>query len=146
MCVNLLINEQISNFNPDFVTKRVFSCKNLHSWTNFYTTAGRESRDKFQVCLYFCSSYLSFDLIYFKVQVSRKQRTRWIRSVLKISQRSSRIFIFITTIHFCLPSPRLNSKDILNSKAQCDSILYFILQQRFPSTFHIKLFVAIRAA
>ena len=52
---------------------------------------------------HFCSSYLSFDLIYFKVQVSRKQRTRWIRSVLKISQRSSRIFIFITTIHFCLP-------------------------------------------
>ena len=103
MCVNLLINEQISNFNPDFVTKRVFSCKNLHSWKNFYTTAGRDSRNKFQVCLYFCSSYPSFDLIYFKVQVSRKQRTRWIRSVLKISQRSSRIFIFITTIHFCLP-------------------------------------------
>ena len=25
--------------------------KNLHSWNYFYTTAGRESRDKFQVWL-----------------------------------------------------------------------------------------------
>ena len=24
--------------------------KNLHSWNYFYTTAGRDGRDKFQVC------------------------------------------------------------------------------------------------
>ena len=25
--------------------------KNLHSWNYFYTTAGRDGRDKFQVCI-----------------------------------------------------------------------------------------------
>ena len=124
MCVNLLINEQISNFNPDFVTKCVFSCKNLHSWKIFYTTAGHDSRGKFQVCLYLCSSYLSFDLIYFKVQVSRKQKTRWIRSVLKISQRSSRIFIFITTIHFCLPSPQFKRYSQLKGRVWFDFVFH----------------------
>ena len=29
----------------------VFFWKNLHSWQNFYTTAGRDGRDKFQVWL-----------------------------------------------------------------------------------------------
>ena len=31
--------------------KNVVFRKNLHSWKYFYTTAGRDGRDKFQVCL-----------------------------------------------------------------------------------------------
>ena len=30
----------------------LFSGKNLHSWKKIYTTAGRDGRDKFKVCLH----------------------------------------------------------------------------------------------
>ena len=33
-----------------YVRNYVVFWKNLHSWQNFYTTAGRDGRDKFQVC------------------------------------------------------------------------------------------------
>ena len=33
-----------------YVRNCVVFWKNLHSWQNFYTTAGRDGRDKFQVC------------------------------------------------------------------------------------------------
>ena len=34
-----------------YVRNYVVFWKNLHSWQNFYTTAGRDGRDKFQVCI-----------------------------------------------------------------------------------------------
>ena len=40
---------QISYFYANFARKRIVSWKNLHSWQCFYTTAGRDGRDKFQV-------------------------------------------------------------------------------------------------
>ena len=35
-----------------YVRNYVVFWKNLHSWQNFYTNAGRDGRDKFQVCIY----------------------------------------------------------------------------------------------
>ena len=34
-----------------YVRNYVVFWKNLHSWQNFYATAGRDGRDKFQVCV-----------------------------------------------------------------------------------------------
>ena len=36
--------------------------KNSHSWQKFYTTAGRDGRDKFQVCLYLLSLWIYWHL------------------------------------------------------------------------------------
>ena len=35
----------------NFVLQRFVFVKNLHSWQKFYMTAGRDSRDKLQLCI-----------------------------------------------------------------------------------------------
>ena len=52
-----------------YVRNCVVFWKNLHSWQKFYTTAGRDGRDKFQVCVW-----------YVKVELwSTPQLPRWPR-------------------------------------------------------------------
>ena len=46
--------ELISYFYANFAEKCVVIWKNLHSWKKICTTAGRDGRDKFQVCTRLC--------------------------------------------------------------------------------------------
>ena len=45
------IDEWISYFYTSFAWKCIVFWKNLYGWTKFYTTAGRDGRDKSQLCL-----------------------------------------------------------------------------------------------